>query len=110
MYATRIVNTINQAVPQNGTTHRQNTVSSTAEAILNFTLAARTTHVLVQFNGADARVTFDGATDPTTTLGFLYTDGSSAYLTRDMAINARAIRSSATDVVLEIQELNYLVH
>lgn len=107
MFNSRIVNTINQAVPQGGTTHQQNTISSTAEAVLNFTLSAKTTHVLVQFNGADVRVTFDGVTDPTSALGFLFTDGSSGYWTREQAENAIAIRTAATDVVAEIQELNF---
>lgn len=102
----RIVNTPSQAIPQNSATHAQNTVT-TQEPVLDFTLSAGTTHVLVQFNGADARVTFDGST-PTATKGFVYKDGASAYWTRQMAIAAKAIRKDSTDVVVEIQELNYL--
>ena len=96
----RIVNTPSQAIPQNSATHAQNTVT-TQEPVLDFTLSAGTTHVLVQFNGADARVTF-------ATKGFVYKDGASAYWTRQMAIAAKAIRKDSTDVVVEIQELNYL--
>jgi hypothetical protein len=102
----RIVNTPSQAIPQNSTTHAQNTIT-TAENVLDFTLAADTTHVLVQFNGADARVRFDG-TNPTATVGFVYKDGASAYWTRQMAIAAKAIQKDATAVVVEIQQLNYL--
>lgn len=103
----RIVNTPSQAIPQNSATHAQNTVSNSAEAVVDFTLSSGTTHVLVQFNGADARVTFDG-TSPTATKGFVYKDGASAYWTRQMAVAAKAIRKDSTDVVVEIQELNYL--
>jgi hypothetical protein len=102
----RIVNTPSQAIPQNSATHAQNTVT-TAENVIDFTLAAGTTHVLVQFNGADARVTFDGST-PTATKGFVYKDGASAYWTRQMAIAAKAVQKDAGTVVVEIQELNYL--
>ena len=106
MSNTRIVNTPSQAIPQNNTSHAQNTIT-TAENVIDFTLAADTTHVLVQFNGADARVTFDG-TNPTSTKGFLYKDGASAYWTRQMAIAAKAVQNAATAVVVEIQQLNYL--
>lgn len=104
----RIVNTPSQAIPQTGATHKQNTISSTAESVIDFTLQADTTHVFVQFTAASARVTLDGATDPTTTLGFQYPEGSTAYWTRSMALKAKAIRDDTTDVVVEIQELNYL--
>ena len=104
----RIVNTPSQAIPQSGSTHKQNTVSGTAEAVIDFTLQSDTTHVFVQFTGANARVTLDGTTDPTTSLGFQYPEGSTAYWTRNMAIKAKAIRDDSTDVVVEIQELNYL--
>jgi hypothetical protein len=103
----RIVNTPSQAVPQNGVSHAQVTISSTAAAICS-SLNADTTHVFVQFTGANARVTFDGSTNPTTSLGFQYPDGSTAYWTRTMALKAKAIRDDATDVVVEVQELNYL--
>jgi len=53
-------------------------------------------------------VTFDGSTNPTTSLGFQYPDGSTAYWTRTMALKAKAIRDDSTDVVVEVQELNYL--
>jgi len=61
----------------------------------------------MQFNGGNARVTFDG-TAPTTSKGFIYPDGSTAYLTKAMASAAKAIRAGATDVIVEIQELNFL--
>ena len=108
MANSRIVNTPSQAIPQNGATHAQNTISSTAEDIIDFTLQADTTHVFVQFTGANARVTLDGSTSPTTSLGFQYPDGSTAYWTRTQALKAKAIRDDSTDVVVEIQELNYL--
>ncbi len=103
----RIVNTPSQAMPQTGVAHAQRAISSTAVDLIASGLNASTTHVLVQFNGANVRVTFDGTT-PTSTLGFVYTDGSTAYLSRLMALGCKAIRDDATDCVAEIQELNYL--
>ena len=103
----RIVNTPSQAIPQNSTTHTQVTIGGTAAAICS-SLNADTTHVFVQFTGANARVTFDGSTDPTSSLGFQYPDGSTAYWTRTMALAAKAIRDDSTDVVVEVQQLNYL--
>ncbi len=79
MANSKIVNTPSQAIAQTGTTHTQRTISGTAAAIINWTLNANTTHVFVQFTGANARVTLDGSTNPTTSLGFQYPDGSTAY-------------------------------
>ena len=104
----RIVNTPSQAIAQSGTTHTQRTISSSAANIINWTLNANTTHVFIQFTGANARVTLDGTTSPTTSLGFQYPDGSTAYWPVALATNAKAIRDDSTDVVCEIQELNYL--
>ena len=103
----RIVNTPSQAIPQNSTTHTQVTIGGTAAAVCS-SLNADTTHVFVQFTGANARVTFDGSTNPTSSLGFQYPDGSTAYWTRTMALAAKAIRDDSTDVVVEVQQLNYL--
>ena len=104
----RIVNTPSQAIPQNTTTHQQNTISSTAESVLNWTLNSGTTHVLVQVNDATVRVTLDETTDPTASLGYRMPSGSSVYWTRQMISKAKAIREESTDAVLEMQELNYL--
>ena len=104
----KIVNTPSQAIAQTGTTHTQRTIGSAAAAIINFTLNTNTTHVFVQFTGANARVTLDGSTNPTSSLGFQYPDGSTAYWPRQLALNAKAIRDDSTDVVCEIQELNFL--
>lgn len=104
----KIVNTPSQAVAQSGTVHHQRTITGTAENLINWTLDANTQHIVVQFNGADCRVTFDNSTTPTSGIGFLYKDGGTAYWTRLMAINAKAIRTSSTSVVAEIQELNFL--
>lgn len=103
----RIVNTPSQAIPQNSAAHTQRTISNSAVLVLNHTLQAGTTHAIVQFNNADVRVTFDGSS-PTTSKGFLYVNGSTAYWTRQMLSAAKAIRTSTTDVVAEIQELNFL--
>lgn len=103
----KIVNTPSQAIPQSNAVHSQKTISSAAVNVITFTLQTDTTHVLVQFNGSNCRVTFDGST-PTASFGFLYTDGASAYWTKTMATKAKAIRIAGTDVIAEIQELNFL--
>jgi len=103
----KIVNTPSQAVPQDATAHTQRTISSSAVSVVDWTLNTYTTHLMVQFNGGSARVTFDGST-PTATKGFLYTDGGTGYWTAQMASRAKAIRTTTTDVVTEIQELNFL--
>jgi hypothetical protein len=108
MANSRIVNTPSQAIPQDGTTHRQRTVSSSALDVVNWTLNGNTQHVFVQFTGADCRVTFDGATDPTASLGFVYYAGAVAYWPRAMALKAKAIRAGSTDCVIEAQELNFI--
>jgi hypothetical protein len=108
MANSRLTNIASQAVAQNGTTHTQRTVSSTSVSLINHTLNADTETIFVQFNGADCRVTFDGSTAATASKGFLYTDGTTALLSKSMASKALAIRAAGVDVVLEIQELTYL--
>ena len=108
MSNSRIVNTPSQAIAQSGTTHAQRTISATAIAVVPSALNAGTSHVLVQLNGADVRVTFDGSTNPTNSVGFLLPSGSSAYWTARLATNAKAIRTASTDAVFEIQQLNFL--
>ena len=103
----RIVNTPSQAVPQLGAVHTQRTISDTSVNVLNHTLQAGTTHAIVQFNNADVRVTFDGNA-ATASKGFLYVNGSTAYWTKQMLSAAKGIRTGSTDVVAEIQELNFL--
>jgi hypothetical protein len=102
----RITNSPAQARHANGTTHVQRTISSSAIDLINFTPSSECTHFFVQFTGATARVTFDGATDPTASLGFTYVDSSSAFFLKDIALSAKAIRAGSTDVVAEIQEIN----
>jgi hypothetical protein len=102
----RIVNTPNQAIPQYGTTHLQTTLTTVVDLTSKLTLDAGTTHVLVQVNGADMRVTFDKSTDATITKGFRYPDGSSIYWPREMWNSAKAVAESGT-VTLEVQQLNY---
>ena len=107
MANSKIVNTPSQAIAQSGTTHTQVTIGSAAANIFP-SLNANTTHVFIQFTGANARVTLDGVTAPTTSKGFQYPDGSTAYWPRALALNAKAIRDDSTDVIAETQELNYL--
>lgn len=102
----RIVNTPSQAIPQSGTSHTQTTVSSSVVTPFS-SLADDTKHVMIQVLGATIRVTFDGSS-PTSTKGFEYIAGSTAYWTRQMAGAAKAIRSGGTDATIESQQLNYL--
>lgn len=102
----RIVNTPSQAIPQSGTSHAQATITNSVATPFS-SLAADTRHVMIQVLGATIRVTFDGS-DPTTSKGFEYIAGSTAYLTRQMALAMKAIRAGGTDAVIESQQLNYL--
>jgi hypothetical protein len=105
----KIVNTPSQAIPQDDGPHTQHTVGSSAGTLSSsLTLQPHTTHVLLQFNDATARVTFDGSTTPTASVGFRYVTGTNAYWTRQMFNAANAIREGGTDVVVEIQELNFI--
>ena len=105
----RIINTPAQASHQQGTSHKQITVSSSAgtlQILGSFTFNADTEHVLIQVTGANVRVTFDGATDPDATTGFQYTVGKEAYWPIALAKKALLVRESA-DATIELQELNY---
>ena len=103
----RIVNTPSQAIPQGGTSHTQVTVGATAANVFG-SLSNDTRHVMLQVLGATIRVTFDGSTTPTSSIGFEYIAGSTAYLTRQMALSMKAIRAGSSDATLETQQLNYL--
>ena len=102
----RIVNTPSQAIPQGGTSHTQTTVSSSVVTPFS-SIADDTKHIMIQVLGATIRVTFDGSS-PTSTKGFEYIAGSTAYWTRQMAGAAKAIRAGGTDATIESQQLNYL--
>lgn len=103
----RIVNTPSQAIPQGGTSHTQVTVGATAANVFG-SLSNDTRHVMLQVLGATIRATFDGSTTPTSSIGFEYIAGSTAYLTRQMALSMKAIRAGGSDATLETQQLNYL--
>jgi hypothetical protein len=104
----RITNTPSQAIAQSSAPHVQRTVSSSAVPLINHVMNEETQHVFVQFTGGDCRVTFSDLSTPTTTKGFLYYEGATGYFTKNMALNAKAIRAGATDVTVEIQETNHL--
>lgn len=90
-----------------GTTHEQNTISSSAENIKNQATVLDTKQVFVQFTLAGARVTFDGATAPTTTKGISYSTGATALWSKAQFESAKAIRSGGTDCVVEYQEMTF---
>ena len=105
----RIVNTPNQAIPARTASHTQLTVSSTAVNLsAQYTVPSTATHILVQVTDANARVTFDNATDPTATVGFRLIQDGTVYWTPQMWNAAKVIREGTTDVVLEVQALNFL--
>ena len=89
-----------------GTTHGQNTISSTAKNVIDVTMDATTEQVFLQVTGDQLRVTFDGVTDPTATKGVIYSDGDVALWSKTQAKKAKGIRVTA-DVVVEFQELAY---
>ena len=107
MRTSRLQNVTNEVFATPGTTHEQNTISSSAEDVLNQALVAGTEQVFVQFTGAGCRVTFDGTTNPTASLGFEYGEGSTGVWDKVQATKAKAIRSGSTDCVIEYQELAY---
>ncbi len=106
MRTSRNQNISSEVFASPGTTHQQNTISSSAENVLDFTLDANTAQVFLQFNDDQCRVTFDGVTDPTASIGFQYEAGDTALWSRTQAIKAKGIRVTA-DVGVEIQELSY---
>lgn len=105
----RIVNTPNQAIPARTASHTQLTVSSSVVDLSGqYTIPSTATHILVQTTGANARVTFDNDTAPTATKGFRLLKDSTVYWTPQMWNAAQVIREGATDIVLEVQALNFL--
>lgn len=107
MRSNAIINASNGVSATAGTTHEQNTISSTAEDVKNQATVLDTKQVFVQFTNAGARVTFDGATDPTTSLGISYSTGATALWSKVQFEKAKAIRSGATDCVIEYQEMTF---
>lgn len=107
MRNSRLTNIAHELKPTAGTTHQENAIGGTAESLLNSsTVATGTTHVWVQFTDAPCRVTFDGSTTPTSSLGFLYSTNSSAILEKDVALAAQAINTGTTCNV-EYQEMSF---
>lgn len=104
----RIVNTPNQAIPAGGASHTQITISSSAvDVSAQYAIPATATHILVQVTGGNARVTFDN-TAPTSTKGFRLVVDATVYWTPKMWEAAQMIREGSTDLVLEVQALNFL--
>ena len=106
MRTSRNQNISSEVFATTGTTHKQNTISSTAENVINFTLDEATEQVFLQFNADQCRVTFDNTTNPTAAIGYIYEAGDTALWDRNQAIKAKGIRVTA-DVIVEIQELSY---
>lgn len=107
----RVTNGEFQIVPQNGTTHKQVTVSNTAgtlETLGSFTFNSSTEYVLIEVKGQPVRITFDGVTDPTATKGFDYPDGTREIWHIKRAKAAILVREGGTDGTVELQEMNNL--
>jgi len=79
------------------------TISSSSTDFLPADLDNATTHVFWQVNGADINVEFAGGT--ATTADMLISDGNSAIWSRQMAIDANAIRNASIDATLIVYEL-----
>lgn len=105
--ANTIINASNGVSFTAGTTHQQNTIADTAEDIKNQATVLNTKQVFVQFTLAPARVTFDGATDPTTTKGISYSTGATALWSKAQFESAKAIRSTGVSCVVEYQEMTF---
>ena len=79
------------------------TISSSSVDFLPADLDDATTHVFWAVQGADVNVDFAGGTAVTTDMKI--TDGNSSIWSRQMAIDATAIRNDATDATLIVYEL-----
>lgn len=80
-----------------GAVHQQLAVADTAVALPK--VGPWTTAVWLQVTDNTVRYTVDGATDPTSTLGFQATAGTTIYLSPEQANAIRFIQESAAAVV-----------
>ena len=93
-----------------GATHHQVTVSDTAgtlQTLGSFAFNAKTRYVLIEVKAQPARITFDGATDPTATLGYDYPDGTRELWHIKKAKDAILVREGGSDSTVEVQEMTH---
>jgi len=82
------------------------TVSSTSVALdASITLDSATTHIYVNFSGADAYVDFTGGTAASTRASAVFADGSHGIWSADLFTGTTALRTASTDVSVYITEL-----
>lgn len=81
------------------------TVDGTARKLTSLiTLHDATQFVVISTETAPLRLTVDGRTDPTATLGFRYPAGCEVVLSRGEAENARLIRETATSAAIQVAQ------
>ena len=114
-----VSNATNNLTPNVATVHEQITISSThlspAANLADGALHANTKHVWFQVNGADTRITVDQLTEkalknptpPSSTVGMLYVDGTSAVVSVNTFNSMRAVRAASTDVVMEVVQIEH---
>lgn len=106
----KVTNQEHNLVFQNGTTHKGFTVADTAgslETLGSFTFNANTEYVLIQIQSQPVRITFDGATTPTATVGFSYAAGTKEVWSIDKAKDALLVREGGTSADVELQEFTH---
>jgi hypothetical protein len=87
-------------VPTPGGIDERLTVSTTAVSFSSTWYDEDTKFVFVNFQGADAMVTFDAST-PSASNGFLYEAGWKGYWSARQADSAIMIRAASTDVSVQ---------
>jgi hypothetical protein len=89
-----------------GETDERLAVSSTAVSLTGAWTASKTKYVLIDIQGADVMVTFDGS-DPTSSNGHLYKKAADPFFWhRDAARVAKFIRSASTDASVHATPFN----
>lgn len=106
----KVINLEHNIVAQKGTTHQGFAVADTAgtlETLGSFTFADDTNYVLIEVQAQPVRITFDGSTAPTASIGFSYSAGTKELWHVDRAKDAKLIREGGTNAAIELQEFNY---
>ncbi len=94
----RVTNLTHELKPAAGWTHKSVAATGTATALTTLlgTLPAGAKSVELQVAGGTVRSTSDGATNPTTTLGRLWTDGAVKVVSAAEYAALRVILASGT--------------
>lgn len=103
---TRVVNTPNQAFPNPDTLHDVIEVTATAGSLASAMSDPKSTHVMIQVQDAAISVTFDGSTNPTSSVGFVIPVDTTVYWPKALFLNAIAKTASGT-ANLQVQEMTF---